>query len=51
MGKLYARFQEYIETLEKIKIKDGLKLAVAASSLCNQYLQESEVWNLVKKNK
>lgn len=51
IGKLYAKFMEYVDLLEKIKIKDGLKAALGISHLCNQYLQEREIWNLIKTNK
>ncbi len=51
VGKLYGRFREYIDLLEKIKIKEALKVAVSISQYCNHYLQETEIWNLVKTDK
>ncbi len=40
--------KEYIAALDKIKIKDGLKIAMGISKLGNQYIQENKPWDLVK---
>jgi len=38
VGALYAKYEEYIELLEQVKIKDGLRVCMAFSSLCNVYI-------------
>ncbi|XP_050372237.1 probable methionine--tRNA ligase [Argentina anserina] len=40
--------EEYVEAMEKVKLKQGLKLAMSISSQGNIYLQESEFWRLYK---
>lgn len=34
--------------MEQVKIKESLKVCMAYSSLCNQYLQENKPWELQK---
>lgn len=41
---------EYINALESVKIKDGLRIFMEISSLGNGYLQETEPWAIIKKN-
>ncbi|KMT20269.1 hypothetical protein BVRB_1g002730 [Beta vulgaris subsp. vulgaris] len=38
--------QEYVKTLEKGKLKDGLKAAMAIANEGNRYFQRSQVWKL-----
>lgn len=42
---------EYVQKLELVKIKDGLKIAMAASSVVNNYIQTTEAFKLFKTNK
>jgi methionyl-tRNA synthetase len=35
LSALYAKFEEYHDFLEQVKIKDGLRVCMAFSSLCN----------------
>ncbi|GAM20271.1 hypothetical protein SAMD00019534_034460 [Acytostelium subglobosum LB1] len=44
-------YQQYLEALEKVNIKDGLKLAMTISKLGNQYMQENKPWALEKTDK
>lgn len=41
---------EYINHLENVKIKDGLRTFMELSSLGNTYLQETEPWAIIKSN-
>ncbi|KAI9079925.1 hypothetical protein K1719_038171 [Acacia pycnantha] len=41
---------QYIEAMEKVKLKQGLKLAMSISGEGNGYLQETEFWRLYKEN-
>ncbi|XAR58737.1 Methionine--tRNA ligase [Bertholletia excelsa] len=43
--------QQYIEAMEKIKLKQGLKIAMTISSEGNAYLQDSRFWKLYKEDK
>jgi len=36
--------------MEHVKIKDGLKVCMAFSSLCNLYIQDNKPWDLAKSN-
>ncbi|KAG6574842.1 Methionine--tRNA ligase, cytoplasmic, partial [Cucurbita argyrosperma subsp. sororia] len=42
---------QYVESMEKVKLKQGLKAAMAISSEGNTYLQTSQFWNLYKADK
>ena len=48
IGALYAKYEEYRDLLEQVKIKDGLRVCMAFSSLCNQYIQDNKPWDLAK---
>ena len=48
IGSLYAKFEEYRDLLEQVKIKDGLRVCMAFSSLCNLYIQDNKPWDLAK---
>ncbi len=39
---------EYLNSLENVKIKDGLRIFMEISSLGNVYLQETEPWAIIK---
>ncbi|KAM5581303.1 putative methionine--tRNA ligase [Rosa sericea] len=42
---------QYIEAMEKLKLKQGLKIAMSISSEGNAYLQESKFWKLYKEDR
>ncbi|KAK4269733.1 hypothetical protein QN277_022851 [Acacia crassicarpa] len=48
--KVAAYVEQYIEAMEKVKLKQGLKLAMSISGEGNGYLQETEFWRLYKEN-
>jgi len=39
---------EYIQALEQVHLKEGLKIVLKFSTRCNKYFQDSQVWALVK---
>ncbi|XP_043705697.1 probable methionine--tRNA ligase isoform X2 [Telopea speciosissima] len=41
---------QYVEAMEKVKLKQGLKTAMAISSEGNAYLQDSQFWKLFKED-
>ncbi|CAI7790819.1 unnamed protein product [Closterium sp. NIES-54] len=43
--------KEYIDNMEKVKLKAALKTAMAVSSAGNLYLQDSKFWKLYKEDK
>ncbi|KAL1807993.1 probable methionine--tRNA ligase [Daucus carota subsp. sativus] len=43
--------EQYIEAMEKVKLKQGLKLAMSISGEGNAYLQETQFWKLYKEDK
>jgi methionyl-tRNA synthetase len=47
IGKLV---EQYIDAMDKVKLKQGLKIAMAISSEGNAYLQESQFWKLYKQD-
>lgn len=47
VGKLV---EQYIEAMEKVKLKQGLRTAMSISSEGNAYLQESQFWKLYKED-
>ncbi|KQJ97478.1 hypothetical protein BRADI_3g31100v3 [Brachypodium distachyon] len=47
VGKLV---EQYIDAMDKVKLKQGLKIAMAISSEGNAYLQESQFWKLYKQD-
>lgn len=42
--------EQYVKAMEKVKLKQGLKTAMAISSEGNAYLQESQFWKLYKED-
>ncbi|KAI5420112.1 hypothetical protein KIW84_044051 [Lathyrus oleraceus] len=49
-SKVAAYLEQYIEAMEKVKLKQGLKIAMSVSGEGNAYLQETEFWRLYKQN-
>ncbi|CAN4107138.1 unnamed protein product [Withania somnifera] len=49
--KVGSCMQQYIEAMEKVKLKQGLKVAMSISSEGNGYLQESQFWKLYKEDR
>ncbi|KAF8394062.1 hypothetical protein HHK36_020264 [Tetracentron sinense] len=43
--------EQYVEAMEKVKLKQGLKTAMSISSEGNAYLQDSQFWKLYKEDK
>ncbi|CAI8610771.1 unnamed protein product [Vicia faba] len=48
--KVSAYLDQYIEAMEKVKLKQGLKIAMSISGEGNAYLQETAFWRLYKEN-
>ena len=48
IAKIAEKLKLYIEELDEVKIKAGLKTLMAASSLCNAYFQQNKPWDLAK---
>ncbi|XVE84718.1 hypothetical protein DITRI_Ditri17bG0035900 [Diplodiscus trichospermus] len=48
--KVGKHVEQYIEAMEKVKLKQGLKTAMSLSSEGNAYLQESQFWKLYKED-
>ncbi|KAI3459685.1 hypothetical protein Pfo_016348 [Paulownia fortunei] len=49
--KVGSYVEQYIEAMEKVKLKQGLKIAMAISGEGNAYLQESQFWKLYKEDR
>ncbi|KAG6546532.1 hypothetical protein Mapa_012081 [Marchantia paleacea] len=47
-AKVGELVKEYVEVMEKVKLKQGLRTAMNVSSLGNLYLQDSKFWKLYK---
>lgn len=45
---LFKKFAKYVELMEGVKMKDGLRTAMEMSSDCNVYIQENQPWVLAK---
>ncbi|KAA8550612.1 hypothetical protein F0562_002296 [Nyssa sinensis] len=43
--------EQYVESMEKVKLKQGLKIAMSISSEGNAYLQDSQFWKLYKEDR
>lgn len=48
---MYAKLTEYFELMEQVKLKEALKVCMAASSLCNLFMQEQKPWDMAKTDK
>lgn len=49
-GKVFKLVEQYLDAMEKVKLKQGLKTAMSISSEGNAYLQESQFWKLYKED-
>ncbi|GAB4844078.1 hypothetical protein Ancab_014042 [Ancistrocladus abbreviatus] len=49
--KVGKHVEQYIEYMEKVKLKQGLKTVMSISGEGNSYLQESQFWKLYKEDK
>lgn len=47
-ARINEELKQYIDLLEKVSLKAGLKKAMAVASLGNQYLQRKAPWKLLK---
>ena len=43
------KYEKYVKELNKVEIKEGLKIAMDISSLGNKYLQDSKFWEAENK--
>ncbi|XP_052211175.1 probable methionine--tRNA ligase [Diospyros lotus] len=50
-AKISEFVQQYVDAMEKVKLKQGLKIAMSISSEGNAYLQESKFWVLYKQDR
>ena len=48
---LAGHLERYFESMDALRLKDGLKIAMDFSQECNGYLQRMEPWKLFKTNK
>ncbi|XP_039136423.1 probable methionine--tRNA ligase [Dioscorea cayenensis subsp. rotundata] len=48
--KVSKHIEQYLDSLEKVKLKEGLKTAMSISGEGNAYLQESQFWKLYKED-
>ncbi|KAK2993274.1 hypothetical protein RJ640_022113 [Escallonia rubra] len=48
--KVGSYVEQYVEAMEKVKMKQGLKTAMSISGEGNAYLQESQFWKLYKED-
>ncbi|XP_062174929.1 methionine--tRNA ligase, cytoplasmic-like [Alnus glutinosa] len=50
VGSIVEYLEQYVEAMEKVKLKQGLKTAMSISGEGNAYLQESQFWKLYKED-
>ncbi|XP_059434251.1 methionine--tRNA ligase, cytoplasmic isoform X2 [Corylus avellana] len=50
VGSIVEYVEQYVEAMEKVKLKQGLKTAMSISGEGNAYLQESQFWKLYKED-
>lgn len=50
VSKVVDNVKQYVEAMEKVSLKRGLKIAMNVSSLGNLYLQDSQFWKLYKED-
>ncbi|KAG2721091.1 hypothetical protein I3760_02G065500 [Carya illinoinensis] len=50
VGSIVQCVEQYVEAMEKVKLKQGLKTAMSISTEGNGYLQESQFWKLYKED-
>ncbi|ELP85913.1 methionine-tRNA synthetase, putative [Entamoeba invadens IP1] len=44
-------YEQYTKAMENVKLKEGVKLAMAISSVGNKYLQDTTAWTVIKTDK
>ncbi|EDR25712.1 methionine-tRNA synthetase, putative [Entamoeba dispar SAW760] len=44
-------YKEYLNAMENVKLKEGLKIAMSISSVGNKYLQDTAAWKTIKSDK
>ena len=49
LNTLNSKIVAYMESMEQVKLKDSLKIAMDYSGDCNKYLQDNKPWDLNKK--
>lgn len=49
--KISNHIDQYIEAMEKVKLKQGLRIGMSISSEGNAYLQESQFWKLYNEDR
>jgi methionyl-tRNA synthetase len=49
--KIEPLVREYVDYLERLKLKDGLRIAMKASSAGNLFFQEQQPWVVLKTDK
>lgn len=45
LQQLTDQFKRYVESMEFVKLKDGLKKVMEFSSLLNKFMQDNEIWS------
>ncbi len=50
LDQVDSEIKTYVELMEKIKIRDGLRQIMHISKLGNQYFQENQPWKVVKED-
>ena len=39
------QFKNYVQSMEAVRLKEGLKRVMEFSSLLNKFMQENEIWS------
>ncbi|KAF0985178.1 hypothetical protein FDP41_000217 [Naegleria fowleri] len=50
ISSINTKIKEYIESLENVRLKEGLQTTMLISKIGNQYLQDQKPWELAKKD-
>ena len=45
LEQVWKLFGEYVFNLEKMKIREALRLVMEVSSLANKYVQDNKIWD------
>jgi len=45
LNLMFDTFKKYVEVLEAVRLKDGLKKVMELSSQLNKYMQDNEIWS------
>jgi methionyl-tRNA synthetase len=48
LNEVFEKLEAYFNAMESVKLKEGLKIAMSISSLCNGYFQETEPFKIFK---